>query len=392
MQRMMTFQTYYKTVLFCGALTLASANINAHSVHDDHVDKKIIQVHDVNVLIRQYSLTGDDHLIEQGWQVLSEKGFNRKKSHSHRKATKESSSVDYLATELPTDKITQHWLQAAWLAQAEHQFDEARYYVKQVLQLEPQNAQAWLLEASIATVQGDAEKAAKACQRVALSVSPIVTVACKARLAKTQKEKSVAYKKLTKLSTLTALYKGKTLVVEEQQITAWVNSVIADLAMSLNDISTAKRLYKESMTTFPSVQVRASYTDALMHEKKYKEVVSFIASDEETPALAVRRLLAEKKLQRNIHHRVHEMDHLFSDWIAEKDFKHAREMAVFYLDIAGNQQLAYELALENIKVQREEEDILLLKRAQPDAPINDFAMNNMPMNNLFIEGETVWKI
>ncbi len=384
--------------MFCGALTLATANVNAHSVHDDHVSKKTIQVKDVNVLIRQYSLTGDDHLIEQGWKVLSEKGFIRKKAHSQGKANK-SSSAAYVTA--------QHWLQAAWLAQAEHQFDTAREYVKQALRLEPQNAQAWLLEASIATVQGNADTAAKACQRVALTVSPIVTVACKARLAKTQGEKKIAYQKLTALSELTVSFKAdmlkektlkgksskeKTLNKGDAELTAWVNSVTADLALSLNNITAAKKLYRESMDTFPSVQVRASYVDALLSEKKYENVVAFVAADEETPALSVRRLLAEKKLHRNIHRRVHKMDHLFSDWIAEKDFKHAREMAIFYLEIADNKPLAYELALENIKVQREEEDILLLKRAQPDAPNDDFAMNNMPITTIFIEGDTVWKI
>ena len=54
----------------------------------------------------------------------------------------------------------------------------------------------------------------------------------------------------------------------------------------------------------------------------------------------------------------------FERWMAAEDWLHAREMTRFYLDVVSRPDVARRLALVNITLQREPEDLRLLERTQ----------------------------
>lgn len=337
---MKTFLTCCKTVGLATALALVSTSANAHSVnhkatihHKAHVAEPSYKhkTHDENPhkridgLIRQYSLTGDDHLIEKGWALW----------HA-----------------LP-QKTPEVLLQGAWLAQAEHQFDDARKWIAKALAHSPNNAQAWLLQASIALLQGDTQAATQACRQVASRVSAIVSISCQAKLARTDKQKQKAYKVLTQLIHLPM----------DKDIQPWVYATTADLAKALGDLPAAENWYKQAVSLQPSVQNRAAYAEILLAQKHHQKVLKFIDKGEHTPALKLRRLLAQHALGQNINEEIDAIDRLFKTWIAQNDVKHAREMAHFYLALGNDIPLAYELAKKNIAIQKEIEDIALLEKS-----------------------------
>ncbi len=335
-----TFLMALKLSLVVVGICSYSPSINAHSVHHEHdkspekksQNRTTGHQQQIDTLVKRYSLSGDDALLAQGWSLLK--------------------------PNLTSNNLTPHdLLQAAWLSQAEHKFDTALIYIDKALQKHPRNVQAWLLRASIYTVQGNAAAARHACQQVSLDVSPVVAIACSSRLANTQLEKQQAFDRLKPLIKLPL----------DPDLKAWVNSIAADLARDSNQTEHADTLYRLSIKHFPSIQVRAAYADLLLSQARNEEVMHMIDSHEKTPALAVRRLLAAHASGLDIHQELNRLDQLFRSWAKNNDFRHAREMAMFYLELGNDPQLAYKLATENIKIQQEAEDIQILQKAQAQA-------------------------
>jgi len=54
----------------------------------------------------------------------------------------------------------------------------------------------------------------------------------------------------------------------------------------------------------------------------------------------------------------------FAAWIAAEDWLHAREMTRFFLDVEQRPALARRLAVQNLSVQREPEDLRLEERTR----------------------------
>lgn len=327
----------YRTIklnLYClGSLVLTSAavahSVHNHGSHDTPNVKTETSENSIDDLIRQYSLSGDDALLERGWALLDAAN----------------------ASEKPT---VNEQLQRTWLLQAQHRFDEALEQTRQILAAQPRNPQAWLLRASIATVQGNYDIARHACRQTALSVALPVSLACSARLAQTKQEKLIAFNTLSRLpqTSLSA------------ELAPWVWSIMADLARDSGLENEAEHWYQQSIAAFPSVQVRSAYVDLLLNQQRFDAVLRLIDQQEETPALAVRRLLAAKSAGLDIKSQYQRIDKLFRSWVAEQDYRHAREMALFYLRLGNDSQFAYQLAQENVKTQREAEDQALLIEAQ----------------------------
>ena len=81
------------------------------------------------------------------------------------------------------------------------------------------------------------------------------------------------------------------------------------------------------------------------------------------PALAVRRLLAQRGMGEDISAAITQFDKLFQTWLAAADYRHAREMAMFYIDLKPRVSLAFRVAQINATLQKEPEDLALLHRA-----------------------------
>ena len=316
-----------------------SHSVDEHQHHPERAEHATSSPHSIERssltvadLIKAYSRSGDDELLELGWERV------------------------LLKLESANPSV-ETFLQAAWLSQAQHQFDSALRYADRVLMLQPNNSQAWLLTASIFTVQGKLSEARAACQQVSLSLSPLVALACSARLSSGADEQRLALQRLQRLLELDKL----TLNTE---LTPWVQSIAADLASQLAQPAVAKQFYIASIDTFPSVQVRSAYADLLLSQQDYDQVLKLIFDDEATPALRIRRLLAEQNLGHDTSTAREHVDQLFRSWAAVGDYRHAREMAMFYLELEPDLSFAYHLANKNIQIQREPEDQKILQEAR----------------------------
>lgn len=329
---MTTLLTCCNNWLGAAALVLFASAATGHAVHspDDSAPatrvEHLQQQHSVDELLRLYSLRGDDTLLAAAAQQLP-----------------------------PADELRSpgDLLQAAWLAQADHQFVRALELLERILQRQPHNGQAWLMQAAVSTVTGDDAAARRACGQVLLSVSPDAAVVCFASLADTSARKAAAY---ARLRSLPAPHNAT-------RLTAWRVSVQAELARDLGKVSEAEALLLQAITIFPAVQTRATLMDLYLQQGRYAAARDLSAEHEAVPALAVRRLLAMRGLGEDIRGDAARMDARFHEWLKNADYRHAREMAMFYLDIKPRANLAFQAATENAILQREPEDLALLARA-----------------------------
>lgn len=298
----------------------------AHGINHHHVTPKPKE-RSVAELIQAYSATGQDQLVEQAKQQLQ--------------IDKTSANV-----------AAQDWLNAAWVAQAEHKFTDALAYLNNAVELAPRNAQAWLLIAAIHNVQSNRSDANNACRQIASIGLPMVSLVCQ---ASNSQSKTQAQRSLKVIQPIAGQF-------ADSELEPWVFSIMADLAVKSNENDLANQYFSQSLALRDNVQVRATYANALIKQSRFKDALAIIPENATAPALATARLRAEKYLGHNIQSMVAIMDKTFKEWLDNGDLAHAREMATFYLEVKPDIALALWLANENVKVQREQEDLDLLYR------------------------------
>lgn len=281
----------------------------------------------VDDLIQAYSLLGDDALLDQ--------------------------AQNKLPVQQASWSVAQR-LQAAWLAQSRHEFANARALLVDVLAQQPSNGQAWLLEASTAKVVGDLAAARRACGFVVQSVSVEAAVTCFAALAETQQQRAAALSRLRKLPPPRA----------GSGLAAWRWSVQAELAQDAGNLAEAEALLRRAIAISPAVQTRTLLMDLLLAQARFAEVLQLSPEGEPVPALVIRHLLARRGLGEDISAATAHLNTRFQTWVAQGDYRHAREMAMFYIDVEPRPDLAFKLATRNATLQREPEDMALLHRAK----------------------------
>ena len=322
--------------LIITVLSILTFSIFAHAPieHDPIVSS--LELYEVRELIQSYRQTGNDAYLETAWNLMQ--------------------------TELPTNASAKSLLTYAILSQSRHQFDVARKFVVRALALDASNNEAWLLLASIHLVVGRIEPARNACGHLK-NASILITVTCFARIALADGKAEVAYPKLAKLlMSAAAQYFGATTL----DIRAWAESVAGDLSSASHLPKQAIDHYRRSLTHLDQVQVKAALADVLLADRQAPMVVDLIDHHEAALPLKIRRLIALKTLSRS--HETEEdttnLNEAFTRWIELEDWLHAREMCRFYLDVLPQPDLAKKLAIHNIKMQKELEDVRLLQRTR----------------------------
>lgn len=308
-----------------------------HGVHNDRSDpsQQSFNVSGARALVVSFRETGDDRYLDQAWALLEPE--------------LRSAAVE------PDTLLT-----ASFVAQSRHDFSDALQLINRSLAINESNDEAWLLSASIYLVLGDAQSAARACRRLR-DVPPIVLLTCNARVALATDQHEDAFVRLT----------GVLKIADAQRlppdVMAWSYGVAGDLAVAAGESEQAVHLYHRSLGLAERTQVRAALVDVLLGKTRYDD--AWLALNTGAPALPllIRRLIAAKRLGR--------MDELesvlanvhieFDDWIANEDWLHAREMTRFFVDVVDRPVLARRLALINVGLQKEPEDLRLERRTRP---------------------------
>ena len=248
---------------------------------------------------------------------------------------------------------------AANVLQAGHQFDDALALLERALLLNPRSNDAWLMRASIHSVQGNAEQSVYACGQLR-QVPIIVRYACRGRA-----ELAAGARGETR-SRLAALLDFTDLSALPPEINAWAFSVAGDLAVQEGDSQTAIRRFESSLSFLESTQVRAALIDVLINEADFEAATSVLAGGTDELPLQLRRFIVAKTTTEIDEYdaEIRRTDAMFRHWIDRGDFTHAREMARFYLDVVGQPERARYLAAINYEMQREPEDLLLVIRSK----------------------------
>ncbi len=308
-----------------------------HSDHrTEHQNKSSQRVNlaDVRALVVSFRETGDDRHLDAAWTLLE--------------PALESAPPD------PETLIT-----ASFLAQSRHEFEYAVKLITKALAIKDNNDEGWLLLASIQLVLGEAESAAMACRQLR-NVPPVVLLTCKARVALANGNQQIAFERLHSILN----------VADSQRlppdVLAWSYSVAGDLAAAAGESRQSVALYQHSLSLAERTQVRAALVDVLLSQADYED--AWQALDIGAPALPllIRRFVVAKKLNRmhRLQPELSTVQHEFEEWIAREDWLHAREMTRFYIDVVDRPDLARRLALINIGLQREPEDLRLERRTR----------------------------
>ncbi len=305
--------------------------------HGEHrgESERSTELAEARALIVSFRETGDDRRLDEAWTLLE--------------SAIESETRD------PETLIA-----AAFVAQSRHEFTHALQLIRKALAINRNNDEGWLLLASIHLVRGDTEPAATACGQLR-NVPPLVLLTCKARVALVNGNHRIALARL----------KGVLNAADSQRLPedllAWSYSVAGDLAVAAGKPQQAVELFQRSLGLAERTQVRAALVDVLLSAADYED--AWQALDAGAPALPslVRRLIVAKRLNRmhDLQRVLSTVQREFEAWISNEDWLHAREMTRFFIDVVDQPDLARRLALINISLQREPEDLRLETRTRP---------------------------
>ncbi|MEQ8485615.1 MAG: hypothetical protein RIB46_14750 [Pseudomonadales bacterium] len=323
-----------------GAHTLGdAADGHHHSSQPDHAtadhEPALDAVDAARSLVDAYRRQGDDALLAQAGRLLGPPLAAR-----------------------PSDPRAR--LVAAWVAQAEHRFDDALAHLDVVLGAQPDNGEAWLLRAGLALVTGDRAQAAAACRSASALMPPAVTVACLSRVRGMGAGRAASADAYAVFARVLAVQ-----TTADPELDAWLQETAGDLAIRAGDAAAAAGHYRAALDRLPTLRVRAALAEVLLASGQPSAALDLIDGDAHVaPALVIRRMLALQALgQGPDPAEVARIDARFQGWIAADELQHAREMALFYLTMQPDAALARTLAERNLDAQREPEDVALACRA-----------------------------
>ena len=260
----------------------------------------------------------------------------------------------------------------ATILQYRHQFDEARALLHKALESDPQNAQAWLILATLDMVQGDYQ-AAKGTARVANGAGAEIGLACFGSLRSYtgQARQSLALLQQVESSGRrgTAGYR------------AWIEGLLAESDERLGDWPGAENHYREALKLLPQDNfLLVAYADFLLDRGRPGEVLPLLADHVQSDTAFLRLALAQSLLHSDQTQRY--------TWIMAARFEalrqrgseyFGREEARFALQLQHDPHTALDMALRNWQVQRAPWDArvvleaaLASKEPQAASPVLEF--------------------
>lgn len=247
----------------------------------------------------------------------------------------------------------------ATLLQSTHQFGPALADLKGVLAAQPGNAQAWLTQATVQTVQGDYAGATTSCAHLSNLSIELITVACIANVG-TVTGRSVKSEQLLDLT----LERSAN---APEELKEWALTLLAEMAQRRGDAVVAEARYKRALAMAPNDSyLLGAYADFLLEQKRPGEVLTLLRDQSRIDALLLRRALAlqqqggqEKALAADIK----ELAARFNAAALRGDTVHQREHARFELMLRRDATTALALAKKNWAVQKEPADIRIYLEA-----------------------------
>jgi tetratricopeptide (TPR) repeat protein len=243
----------------------------------------------------------------------------------------------------------------ATILQSRHAFGAALTQLELTLQVQPDDAQAWLTRATVLRVLGRYDEALASCTHLAAEADAAITSLCRESLRGLTGHLQSAYAVLLALP-------PQSLPPEAR---AWRYSELGEMAERQGDDAAAEHWLREGLQLAPEdFYMRAACADLLLRERRAAETLQLLAGYESIEPMLLRMVIAQQLLgdSRGAQYRAL----LASAFEVEQqrgEAVHRREQARFLLDVEQQPEAALAAAQENWRVQREPDDLLILLRA-----------------------------
>jgi len=263
----------------------------------------------------------------------------------------------------------------ATIEQSLHDFAAARTDLDALIAERPDDAQAHLTRAVVATVRAEYAAARESCAAVARLAPPIVAATCMAPLNALGGHVAEAYQGLA------AALEGRT----TPGLRAWAMTTLAELAIQRGDEPLAAQQLQAVLAVDPEdAYARAALADVMIAQHDPAGASALLAGYEQIDNLLVRRAIAEHEAHGPEAAKLAKMMHDRIAAAAERgDRVHQREEAMFVIAVDGDAGRALSIAKSNWAVQKELADARLLVKAavlagEPDAadPVVRWATQN----------------
>ncbi|MGJ7509860.1 hypothetical protein [Variovorax sp. GT1P44] len=250
----------------------------------------------------------------------------------------------------------------ATVAQFLHDFDGAEATLKSALARQPGNAQAWITLATILRVRGRYVESDAACRALGRVGPALYGLACLAENEGLRGDHASAR------ATLRGLLADPAVQGTQQAGTRqWLLTSLAEIEELAGRPVAAEGFYRQALQAAPSGYLLIAYSDYLLRQNRPAEVPALLAKEPRSDAVLLRLAIAARRPAGTGDARK-DLDELQArfDAAAQRPGNaevHAREGALFALDVEGDARRALDLARANVRLQCEPIDLLLLARA-----------------------------
>jgi tetratricopeptide (TPR) repeat protein len=243
----------------------------------------------------------------------------------------------------------------ATLQQSRHEFAASLATLDRALAVRPKDPQALLIRATVLRVLGRYSEAGAACEQFSALVDPRLGALCIQSLRGLNGHLESGYSALMQVSPQGWLNSEK----------SWLYSELGEMAVRLGRDADAERWFEQDLKLAPTdVYVRAAYADLLLRQSRPGDVLILLQGQESFEPLLLRIAIAQRRLRDP--QQTQSMARLQAAFAAEEqrgEAVHRREQARFLLEVEDEPKLSLAAALENWKVQREPDDVLVLVNA-----------------------------
>lgn len=246
----------------------------------------------------------------------------------------------------------------ATVLQSRHDFSGALAVLERARALRPNDAQAWLTSATVLRVLGEYEQSLAACESIS---DAVVVELCEQGVRGLRGELAPAYAAIQQID-------SQGMPPDER---AWRDSELGEMAVRLGRDVEAEHWFQNGLRASPGdFYIRAAYADLLLRNGRAREVLTLLKGQESLEPLLLRIAIAQKWLRDpGLEQSSARLAAAFAAEAQRGDGVHRREEARFLLEVRDDPRAALGAALENWKVQREADDVLVLMRAAQAAGV-----------------------
>lgn len=254
----------------------------------------------------------------------------------------------------------------AAIRQSRHEFDRALEDLARLLEKDPRDPQAWLMQAVIFIVRADYQAARQACEALARLRRAFLAFSCLGSLASLSGQAEGGYDLLR-----LAEAQSQNATLDER---VRLETLLGKTAERLGDWGRAEGHFQEAQRLGPhDAYLLGAYADFLLDQGRAGEVVALLREETRVDGLLLRLTLAEREIgapEKEAH--IEDLRARFAASRQRGDNLHQGDEARFLLHLVDQPRTALTLAKANWAVQREPRDARILLEAalasgQPEA-------------------------